>query len=115
LAAWPAYFKAVDRGSRADAQDFARVVRCQVAAAGGFQPSLLCATCLPLNSRSNARGIASGGDELETEPVVPIAALVMKQNWGLTIIGNEYIQKSVIIKVADGHPASGKVTCKNRA
>src|SRR6185503_8702247 len=83
--------------------------------AGGFQSAPLYAARLPRDDGPDASGVAPGADQLDTEPVVPIATLVVQQNRRFPVIRNEHVQKAVVVKVADSHPSAGKLSRENRA
>src|ERR1700730_18609005 len=76
FAAGPANLNAVNFLSRAQAKQFPWLVRGQIAAAGRLQPASFQASNLPGDKGANSRGIALGSDQLQTKPVVLVAAFV---------------------------------------
>src|SRR4030095_3648246 len=80
LTARPFYLDAVDLRRLAGAQNFARVVRRQVAAAAGLQTRTLHAARRPREDRADRAGVAFRGDELKPEPVVSVTAFVAQQD-----------------------------------
>src|SRR6266853_6471336 len=76
-ATWPFHFYVINLVRRAYPQYFPWVVRSQIAAASVFKVAFLQATDDPGNNRSDRSGITLGGDQLQSNPIVPVSALVM--------------------------------------
>src|SRR6266404_241208 len=75
--AWPFYFNAINLARRPYPQNLTWVVRSQVAAASGFKAAFLRAANDPGNNCSDRSGITLGGGQLQSNPIVPVIALVM--------------------------------------
>ena len=76
-ATWPSHFNAINLVRRPYPQNLPWVVRSQIAAASVFKAASLHATDDPGNNRSDRSGITLGGDQLQSNPIVPVIALVM--------------------------------------
>ena len=76
-ATWPFHFNAINLVRRPYPQNLAWVVRSQVAAASVFKAAPLRAAGDPGNNCSDRSGITLGGDQLQSNPIVSVIALVV--------------------------------------
>src|SRR5258708_5730739 len=104
-AAWPSYFNAINLVRRPYPQNLPWVVRSQIAAAFVFKAAFLHATDDPGNNRSDRSGITLGGDQLQSNPIVPVIALVVQQKRRLAVVTDQHVEIAVIVKVSDGQSA----------
>src|SRR6266545_2982836 len=109
LTARPFYLDAVDLRRLAGAQNFARVVRRQIAAAAGLQTRTLYAARRPRDDRADRAGVAFRGDELKPEPVVSVTAFVAQQDRRVAVVDYQHVKVAVVIDVADRQPPRGEV------
>ena len=85
-------------------------MRSEITAAARLQATARHATRAPNDDRTDGRRVTFGGDELQPQPVVAIAALVFEQQWCAAVIRDEHIQVAVVVIVAHGQPAGGKIS-----
>ena len=78
-AARPANLHAVNFRRSAGTKNLARIMRGEITPAIGFQTTPLDPTGLPRDYCANCGRVAPGCDQLQTEPVVPVAAFVTKE------------------------------------
>src|SRR5260370_23213735 len=74
-ATWPFHFNAINLVRRPYPQNLAWVVRSQVAAASVFKAASLRAASDPGNNCSDRSGISLSGDQLQSNPIVPVISL----------------------------------------
>src|SRR5262245_5261857 len=115
FAARPFDLDAVDLRRLTGAQNFARVVRRQIAAAAGLQPRTLHAARRPRYDRAYRAWIAFRRDELKSEPVVSVPALVAQQDRRVAVVDDQYVKVAVVIDVADRQTAGGEVAFEDLA
>src|SRR5581483_4994627 len=113
FAARPSDFDAVNLRGPADAQDFARVVRGEAAAAARLQATAFHPSRSPHDDRADRAGVALRGDQIQPQPVLPIATLVAQQQRRFAVIRDQYVQVTVVVKIANGHSAGREIPGEN--
>jgi hypothetical protein len=76
-AGWPFYFYAINLARRPYPEYLAWIVRSQIAAASVFKAAFLHGANDPGNKRSDPSGITLASDQLQSNPIVSVIALVV--------------------------------------
>src|SRR4029077_8589997 len=66
------------------------------------------AACFPKNARTNGITIKRHAFELESQPIVSLGRVVFQQHRSTAIGSNEYVDRAVVIIVADSQTTRGE-------
>lgn len=84
-------------------------MRGEIASAADFHAGLLQISCLIRNASADGVGIGFFADESQAEPVILTAGVVVEQDGGGGVDGNQNVHSAVVIEVAEGEATCGKL------
>src|SRR5215475_6894721 len=100
---------------RPNSQDFAWIVRGEIASAADLQPAPLEFAGLPCDARANAVWIRLLPDQSDAKPVVPRGGSVPEKNGSIIVHADKKIRRAVVVEVTQRHPARGITVRENRS
>src|SRR6266853_1936688 len=101
----PSNFQSVDFCALANAEDFAGIVRREIASAANLQPSALQIAGLPEKFCADGVGVGFLSNQAYAEPVVFGGGNIFQKYWGAAVHRYENVERAIIVEVTDGHAA----------
>src|ERR1043166_7219473 len=101
LPARPFDFDAVHLRRRTHAENLTRIVRREITAARGLETPDLLAAVFPRDDRADRAGITLRRDEIQTDPVVAIAAFVSQQHRRGAVVDDQHVEIAVVVVITD--------------
>src|SRR5689334_14287279 len=106
-AARPLNFNQISRGGRSQAEASPKITLRKVTPATCDLTHLGDASSLQANARAHRIPVAFSPNQLQIQEMVSSAAVVVQQQWRVTVIGDHQINEAVIIEVAKSRSPRG--------
>ena len=89
-------------------------MRREITASASLKTVSLQISGLPTDARADGIGVRLLSHQPYAEPVVASSSGVLEQHRRAVVHGNQYVERSIVIEVTDGHAARGKAFGKCR-